>query len=208
MRIELSSGLMKFVTGPFEENSKPELTAEINPEKFEQTMSPLFVGLVRVGKLDEYLEVRSRPLSLSLFFFLFFLFLFLLPCLHGFPLMLQNYKDSLVRKVKQIVKHKAESMIDGYSAPQDTVVGTIDQLPPPPVSLVQQLRELTSDAFLTMITSVYDVLLNILEQLQKANEQTERILRIQQSGSDEGSMLFSKVRICVVLFAQEYLDGC
>ena len=61
MKIELSSGLMRFVTGPFEEGAAhgglPPSGPEIDRERFEQLMAPLFVGLVRLGKLEEYLEV-------------------------------------------------------------------------------------------------------------------------------------------------------
>ena len=60
MKIELSSGLMKFVTGPFEEGAHAGvINPEIDRERFEQLMAPLFVGLVRLGKLEEYLEVPS-----------------------------------------------------------------------------------------------------------------------------------------------------
>jgi len=60
MKIELSSGLMKFVTGPFEEGAHAGvINPEIDRERFEQLMAPLFVGLVRLGKLEEYLEVSS-----------------------------------------------------------------------------------------------------------------------------------------------------
>ena len=35
----------------------------------------------------------------------------------------QNYRDSLVRKVKQIIKNKAAEMIEGLSANSETSAG-------------------------------------------------------------------------------------
>ena len=70
--------------------------------------------------------------------------------------------------------------------------------------LVQQLRELSSESFLAVMTSIYEVLLNIIEQLQKVNDQMEVVLRQQQQNGEETSILFSKVSFlhkpCVIPF--------
>jgi len=182
MKIELSSGLMKFVTGPFEkgaaveESGSRQKNEEVDAEKFEQLMAPLFVGLVRIGKLEEYLEA---------------------------------YREALVRKVKQMIKNKAEEMVDGLlgSASDSTLSLTAMQQSDTTGggSLVQQLRELSSDSFLAVMSSIFEILLGIIEQLQRVNAQTDKILRQLQTSGQEESALFSKELVDRVMVSSQEL---